>query len=135
MMLLYRADLLKGDVGEAIDGFASEHGFAMPAYGAELARGVDARDAELDERIGGLLEGWTLDRLGAVERAILRIGMHELEAGEVPPPVVIDEAVELAKRYASPDAAKLVNGVLAGWLRTHGAADQLVPTPGSEEEE
>ena len=62
-------------------------------------------------------------QLGAVERAVLRIAMWELVTGEVPPPVAIDEAVELAKRYATPEAAKLVNGVLAGWLREHGTQD------------
>jgi N utilization substance protein B len=43
--------------------------------------------------------------------------------GEVPAPVAIDEAVELSKRYATPEAAKLVNGVLAGWLREHGSEE------------
>ena len=49
--------------------------------------------------------GWTADRLGAVERNILRIAIHELDGGEVPPEAVIDEAVTLAKRYASEEAA------------------------------
>jgi N utilization substance protein B len=92
----------------------------MPEYGAKVVRGVIERQDEVDAAISGNLQEWSLERLGAVERAVLRIAMWELLSGEVPAPVAIDEAVELAKRYATPEAAKLVNGVLAGWLRTHG---------------
>jgi N utilization substance protein B len=123
MMLLYRTDLVGGDVDAAIDTFEEEHGFAIPEYATLVVRGVTAREHELDEAIQANLTDWTVDRLGAVERAVLRIAMWELVTGEVPPPVAIDEAVELAKRYATPEAAKLVNGVLAGWLREHGIED------------
>jgi N utilization substance protein B len=87
----------------------------------EWARGVadavaEHRDA-LDSRIDELSEGWPAERLGAVERNVLRVGLHELEQGEVPPPVVVDEAVALAKRYASDEAGKLVNGILGRVVR------------------
>lgn len=126
MMLLYRTDLVGGDVDDAIAAFEGEHGFPMPAYGITVVRGVAAREFELDEVISSYLVDWTIDRLGAVERAVLRIATWELVTGEVPGPVAIDEAVELSKRYATPEAAKLVNGVLAGWLRDHrdGAGDE-----------
>ncbi|MBC7461273.1 MAG: transcription antitermination factor NusB [Thermoleophilia bacterium] len=117
MMLLYRTDLISLDSEEAIAGYATDYGLEMPKYGVELVRGVVANQAAVDAEITERLDGWTLDRLGTVERAVMRIGMYELQHGEVPGPVVIDEAVELAKRYASPDAAKLVNGVLAARLR------------------
>ncbi|MCW2925865.1 MAG: hypothetical protein JWM98_3269 [Thermoleophilia bacterium] len=133
MMLLYRSDLVGGDVDEAIARFEGEHGFAMPAYGALVVRGVSQREVELDGEIQDHLKEWTVGRLGAVERAVLRIAMFELVTGEVPGPVAIDEAVELSRRYATPEAAKLVNGVLAAWLRAHeaGGAD---PDAGDEEE-
>jgi len=124
MMVLYRTDLVGSDVDAAIASFADEHGFTMPEYAELLVRGVSSREAELDEAIAANLTDWTVDRLGAVERAVLRIAMWELVTGEVPAPVAIDEAVELSKRYATPDAAKLVNGVLAGWLREHGSNDR-----------
>lgn len=133
MMLLYRTDLVGGDVDAAIGSFEEEHGFAMPEYAATVVRGVTVREPELDEAIQAHLTDWTVDRLGAVERAVLRIAMWELVTGEVPPPVAIDEAVELAKRYATPEAAKLVNGVLAGWLREHGTgAAETAPDAGDE---
>jgi transcription antitermination protein NusB len=81
-------------------------------FARELAEAVTARAPELDRTITDAAEGWTADRLGAVERNILRIGVLELDSGAVPPEVAINEAVELAKRYASEDAARLVNGIL-----------------------
>ena len=54
----------------------------------------------------------TADRLGAVERNILRIAIHELDVGEIPPSAVIDEAVTLAKQYSTREAGRLVNGIL-----------------------
>jgi N utilization substance protein B len=123
MMLLYRTDLLDGDVEEAIAGFEAEHGFEMPDYGALLVRGVVARREDVDTEISARLQEWSIERLGVVERAVLRIAMYELLSGEVPGPVAVDEAVELSKRYATPEAAKLVNGVLGSWLREHGESE------------
>jgi transcription antitermination protein NusB len=80
-------------------------------YAAELAEGVAEAAEELDVRITAASEGWPADRLGAVERSILRLALHELDRG-LPGPIAIDEAVRLAKRYATDEAAKLVNGVL-----------------------
>jgi N utilization substance protein B len=82
---------------------------------------VQARAPELDDRITQSAEGWTADRLGVVERNVLRIAVNELETHEVPAEVAIDEAVTLAKRYASEDAGKLVNGIL-GRIAREGAA-------------
>ncbi len=137
MMVLYKLDLVgpedgaAGDasVTAAIDSFEREHGFALPDYAALLVRGVCGTLGAVDRGIEAHLTDWRLDRLGAVERAILRIGMFELVASDVPREVVIDEAIELAKRYASPEAAKLVNGVLGAWVRSHPAP------PGKEQED
>ena len=105
LFLLYNWDLtgkpLEEQSDEPIDPFA-----------LELAEGVVGRSAELDARIDEVSEGWPADRLGVLERNILRIGISELEGGTVPPEVAIAEAVGLAKRYASPEAARLVNGIL-----------------------
>jgi N utilization substance protein B len=94
----------------------------VDAFARETAKAVVARAPELDARITAAAEGWPADRLGAVERSILRIAVHELEQGDVPLEVAIDEAVRLAKRYASEDAAKLVNGILARVAREEAAA-------------
>jgi len=84
----------------------------VDAFARELAEAVAARAPELDAAITAAAEDWTADRLGAIERNVLRIGVLELDSGSVPPEVAINEAIELAKRYASEDAARLVNGIL-----------------------
>ena len=86
-------------------------------FARETAEAVVAEAEELDRRITDAAEGWTADRLGAIERNILRIALHELEGDDVPDEVAIDEAVTLAKRYATDDAARLVNGILGRVVR------------------
>jgi N utilization substance protein B len=93
----------------------------MDEYARELAEGVAGHAEQLDERITAAAEGWTADRLGAVERNVLRVAAHELDTGSVPPEVAINEAVELAKRYASDEAGKLVNGILGRIQREEAA--------------
>lgn len=66
----------------------------------------------LDEIIGKHSENWRFERLAAIDRAILRLAVYELRAAETPPKVVLNEAVELAKRFSSEEAAGFVNGVL-----------------------
>ena len=82
------------------------------------------RAEELDRRITESAEGWTADRLGTLERNILRIGIHELEEESVPPEVAMNEAVVLAKRYASEDAGRLVNGILARVAREEAHSEK-----------
>jgi len=86
-------------------------------FARETAEAVVAEAEDLDRRITEAAEDWTADRLGAIERNILRIALHELEGDDVPDEVAIDEAVTLAKRYATDDAARLVNGILGRVVR------------------
>jgi N utilization substance protein B len=91
---------------------ASLHEGELDPYAQELVDGVSAEAAELDARINDVSSDWSADRLGALERNILRIALWELERDEVPLEAAIDEAVLLAKRYSSEDAGRLVNGIL-----------------------
>ena len=110
--LLYQWDLTGRPLGSLYEG-------DVDPYARELAEGVAARAEELDALISSAAEGWPADRLGTVERSVLRIAVHELDSGLVPPEVAIDEAVRLAKRYATDEAAKLVNGILGRIAREH----------------
>jgi N utilization substance protein B len=74
----------------------------------------------LDARISAASEGWPADRLGTLERNILRIGVFELQEERVPAEVAINEAVLLAKRYATEEASRLVNGILGRVSRESG---------------
>ncbi|OBJ52577.1 transcription antitermination factor NusB [Mycobacterium sp. 1423905.2] len=82
-------------------------------YTATATRGVGEHAAHIDDLITSHLQGWTLDRLPAVDRAILRVAVWELlHADDVPEPVAVDEAVELAKELSTDDSPGFVNGVL-----------------------
>lgn len=82
-------------------------------YTAAVARGVSEHAAHIDDLITAHLRGWTLDRLPAVDRAILRVSVWELlHAADVPEPVVVDEAVQLAKELSTDDSPGFINGVL-----------------------
>ena len=105
LFVLYQWDL----TGRPVESQPDE----IDPFARELAETVVGREPELDRRIDEVSEGWPADRLGVLERNILRIGIAELEGDTVPPEVAIAEAVALAKRYASPEAARLVNGILA----------------------
>jgi len=81
-------------------------------FARELAEAVVEQHEEIDRRITEAADEWTADRLGALERNILRMAILELDRGDIPVEVAIDEAVSLAKRYSSEDAGRLVNGIL-----------------------
>ena len=114
LVLLYQWDVTGQPLASLYEGDLDE-------YARELAEAVVKEAPELDEKITASAEGWTADRLGAIERNVLRIGIHELESGSVPPEVAVDEAVELSKRYASDEAGRLVNGILGRILRERAA--------------
>jgi N utilization substance protein B len=96
---------------------ASLHEGELDPYAQELVDGVSGEAAELDARINDASSDWSADRLGALERNVLRIALWELERGDVPLEAAIDEAVSLAKRYSSEDAGRLVNGILGRVVR------------------
>ena len=99
----------------------SQYAGEIDPWARDVAETVAGRAAELDERITAAAEGWTADRLGVVERSALRVAVHELDTDDVPAEVAINEAVAFAKRYASDDAAKLVNGILGRIQREEAA--------------
>lgn len=82
-------------------------------FADELVAAVAADIAGIDERISSASKNWRLERMARVDRNILRIGVYELGGGgDVPRAVIIDEAVELAKRYGTENSSVFVNGVL-----------------------
>jgi N utilization substance protein B len=108
--LLYQWDVTGQPLASLYEGEVDE-------FARATAEAVAAQAPQLDERITAASEGWTADRLGAIERNILRIAVYELDGDDVPDEVAIDEAVTLAKRYATDDAARLVNGILGRIVR------------------
>jgi len=84
-----------------------------------LARVIHQRE-EIDGALRDVTTNWRLDRLGAIERSVLRLGAAELALGDTPAKVVIQEAVNLAERYGSAQSARFVNGVLDALARRQG---------------
>jgi len=113
LFFLYQQDLLGLTREDAVIRRSAVRPEEMDPYQRRLVEGVAEHRAEIDSELGRRLEGWTLERLAPLERNLLRLGLFELRwASENPPAVTISEAVELAKRYCSDEAARLVNGVL-----------------------
>ena len=75
---------------------------------------------ELDADLTSVTTNWRLERLGVVERSVLRLAAAELRRGETPPRVVLREAIRLAERYGNPESARFVNGVLDALARKMG---------------
>ena len=110
VFMLFQWDVTGRPLGSLYEGEVDD-------YTRQLADAVSEHAALLDARITSASDDWTADRLGAVERNVLRVALEELDEGQVPVEVVLDEAVTLAKRYASEDAARLVNGILGKLVR------------------
>jgi N utilization substance protein B len=125
LQILYQRELSGTDV-EAIFSEFDELRQAPAAtrdFAVTLVRGVIARLEELDARLGEQADHWRLDRMAAVDRNLLRLALYELLfEKETPSAVVIDEAVEIAKRFGSERSSQFVNGVLDGFLHRREAA-------------
>jgi N utilization substance protein B len=84
----------------------------MAAFARELVAGVRRNRAELDGVIEQIAANWSLKRMAATDRNVLRLGAYELLYTDTPPRVAVDEAVELAKRFGSAQSSQFVNGIL-----------------------
>lgn len=114
MSLLYEADAK----GEDADRVLAALPVAPDPLAATLVRGVADNVAQIDAYIGKYARGWTIERMATIDLIVLRIATYELLCRpEVPTAVVLDEAVELAKRFSTDDSGRFVNGVLASIAR------------------
>lgn len=110
LVLLYEAESRTSTVSDVV---ASEV-VAPPVMAVDLAVGVESGTPRYDALIASKARGWRLERMPMIDRAILRLALHELaERPDTPTAVVLNEAVELAKRYSTEDSGRFVNGVLA----------------------
>ena len=89
-------------------------------FAGAIVRTVVGSQTALDSGLMDVTDNWRLERIGAIERSVLRLGAAELERRETPPRVVIQEAVRLAERFGSEASAKFVNGVLDAYARLAG---------------
>jgi transcription antitermination protein NusB len=120
LQVLFSCDLRQQPVDEAIAAFYktldSEEADPIPEQADDfmetLVRGATGQAAAIDERIAAKSEHWRLDRMPAVDRNILRLAVYEMTDVGTPAPVVIDEALELARKFSTDESVAFINGVL-----------------------
>jgi N utilization substance protein B len=120
LQILFQADLRQQPVEDALrsyyDSLHSEEDDAtrLPPdpFTEELVRGASARSAEIDQRIVAHSEHWRLARMPAVDRNILRVAIYEMVWVNTPAAVVINEALELARRFSGDESVPFINGIL-----------------------
>lgn len=125
LQVLYAADLAGGGlepeaaVEQAFDALGEHFELAegARAFAKELVVGVASRRSELDAALRSVARNWRLERMAAVDRNVLRLGAFELLHGDAPPQVVLDEVVELARRFGGEESPRFVNGILDALAR------------------
>ena len=116
--VLYAAEMRGQDPVAALEAAVAEGEGPTNPYTETLVRGVGEHRARIDELLGQYAEGWALDRMPAVDRNALRIGVLELlYADEVPDAVAVTEAVALVRDLSTDDSPSFVNGVLGSMMR------------------
>jgi N utilization substance protein B len=115
IQLLFSRDFTPPGADHEVDGFFEIHsaGPKIRQHAVELYHGVVANLEAIDHRLVNCLENFSLERLAGVDRNILRLAIYEMfHRTDVPPVVVINEAIEISKRFGTPDSGRFVNGVL-----------------------
>ena len=108
--IVFQADITETDPVAVLEDWRAA-GRRIPPYTEELVKGTAEGMKEIDRTLGAHLEGWTVPRMAAVDRAILRVACYELGSA-VPAAVAISEAVEAANELSTDDSGRFVNGVL-----------------------
>ncbi len=114
LQMLFQWEMGRQQPAAVESGFWKNARAAAPthAFANQLFEGAVAEVDALDALVSQFSENWRLERLAAIDRAILRLALHELRAGLSPPKVVINEALELAKKFSSAEAGPFINGIL-----------------------
>lgn len=118
--MLFEWDLRRAPLDEIVRGYYGsllirEDSVAKPrpdAFAQQLLQGVTEEIGPVDELIGRHAANWRVERMGAVDRNVLRVAVYEMLRTDTPAAIVIDEALELARRFAGEESVQFVNGVL-----------------------
>lgn len=125
MQFLCQLEVQGDEAMTQLDAFLAEAGVegGVGDYARRLLTDVRQRQDQLDARLSPRLEHWDLARLTCVERNTMRVALAELEAGTIPPLVVISEAIEIGKEFGGADSSRFINGVLdATWKSGHASS-------------
>ncbi len=122
LFLLYQREVTSLTMEQLVEGQRLREGYGPDDFTIAAVRGVLAGREELDATLAAHSTSWPLERIAPLERSILRLALWEMTTGTSPVEVAIDEAVRLAKRYATDEAGAFVNGILGAILREGGEA-------------
>jgi N utilization substance protein B len=129
--IIYQSDVTTSDP-RAVLGSWVEAGRSVPAFAAELVAGVEEHQPEIDLLLEEHTEGWTVGRMAALDRTILRVAVFELlHRPDVPVSVAISEAVETASDLSAEQASRFVNGILGRIATERASAAREEPSNGS----
>lgn len=119
MQALYEAEQNSNEVISSLSNAFEEKEFdeGTKEFAQTLATNTWQKKEELDSIIKKYAKKWPLERIGLVDRSILRLALYELTRDDTPYQVVINEALELAKKYSTPEAAKFINGILGAYVK------------------
>jgi len=118
MQVLYQLDLGQKDIPETIKGTLETDEFhpGTEEFLTQLVEGVIKDKTEMDEIISKFAMGWKIERIAPIDKNIMRLAIYEIKHMKAPASVVINEAVNLAKKFSTPEAAKFINGILGKWV-------------------
>lgn len=114
----YYGGLYTGEAAADAEEESAPEGSLTDTFMEDLVHGVGRRRGEIDGLLQRVSANWRVERMPAVDRNILRLAVFEMLDGKLPPPVVIDEALELARRFSGDESVSFVNGVLDGVRRS-----------------
>jgi transcription antitermination protein NusB len=125
LQMLFQWEMGKQDPAKVENGFWANVGAQKSTrlFANQLFENTAARAAALDELISTHARNWRIERISAIDRAILRLAIAELRTAGTPPKVVLNEALELAKKFSSEEAAPFINGILDAVLKAEKTAD------------
>jgi len=137
MQILYEIEIAKTPMADAINEnlMANPLTTDLEAYAERIVKGFYSQKFDMDERLRNRVSGYGLDRIAAVDRNVLRVAMFEMfNVEELPPAVIIDEAIEIAKKYSTAESGKFVHGVLGRIVQESPKANWVAPAESDEEE-
>ena len=115
LQILYQMDITGDHAGVVLARFwqSTQHESEVREFATQLVRGTSEDLAEIDALIVEHSENWEIGRMAAIDRSIMRLAIYELlHRSDIPPKVSVNEAVELAHKYSTPDSGKFINGIL-----------------------
>ena len=125
MQVLYQVDMQDGNLDYILDHYIELGDFHEDTkdLALELSRSAWRYVGKSDEKIKKYAIGWEFSRINPVDKALLRLGFYELIGAKTPPSIVIDEIVELAKKYSTDDSPKFINGILGAYVEKECSQD------------